>query len=70
MASGRVLAQSDSLHGPGREIGLFNHLYGTPGVRRGAAPRLGEHSAEILRELGYTPAQIDTLADTRRIKLG
>jgi len=52
MTSGRVLQQSDSLHGPIREIGLFNRLYGTPGVRRGAAPKLGEHTAEILRELG------------------
>jgi len=70
IASGRVLPQADSLHGPIREIGLFNHLYGTPGVRRGAAPGLGEHSAEILSELGYTPARIEALAKARRVKLG
>ena len=26
------------------------------------APRLGQHRQEILKELGYTPAQIDALA--------
>jgi len=36
-------------------------LHGTPGEVRRRAPTLGEHSDEILRELGYSPAQIEDL---------
>jgi len=34
---------------------------GTPWAPRSLAPRLGEHTAEILAELGRTPEQIDAL---------
>ena len=34
-----------------------------PGVRRNP-PRLGEHTHELLAELGYTPEQIQTLTPT------
>ena len=33
-----------------------------PGVRQ-SPPKLGEHSAELLRELGYTDTQIQALTD-------
>ena len=69
LATSRVFDQPNSLHGPIREVGLFNRLYGTPGVRKGSAPRLGEHTREVLLELGYTNAQIDELARAERIKL-
>jgi len=36
-------------------------LHGTPGSVRRRAPLLGEHSDEILSELGYSAAQIDDL---------
>jgi crotonobetainyl-CoA:carnitine CoA-transferase CaiB-like acyl-CoA transferase len=36
-------------------------FHGTPGEPRWIAPGLGEHSAEILRELGRTQEQIDAL---------
>ncbi|HRP71742.1 MAG TPA: CoA transferase [Luteimonas sp.] len=69
LASGRALEQPDSLHGPIREIGLFNRLHGTPGVRRGAAPGLGEHTREVLLELGCTDAQVDAYAQSGVVKL-
>ncbi len=39
-------------------------LHGTPGEVRRRAPTLGEHSDEILRELGYSAAQIDDLRNS------
>ena len=38
-------------------------------VRR-LAPRLGEHSAEVLGELGYSPAEITALAEAGVTRLG
>ncbi|WP_202842597.1 CaiB/BaiF CoA-transferase family protein [Luteimonas saliphila] len=69
VASQRVFDQADSLHGPIREIGLFNRLHGTPGVRKGTAPKLGEHTREVLLELGCSEAEIDALAQARKVKL-
>ena len=34
-----------------------------PGPHRRGAPTLGEHNAELLTELGVTPAEIAALAD-------
>jgi crotonobetainyl-CoA:carnitine CoA-transferase CaiB-like acyl-CoA transferase len=43
------------------QIGLPYKLSATPASIRSAPPLLGEHSAEILSELGYDAAQIDAL---------
>jgi crotonobetainyl-CoA:carnitine CoA-transferase CaiB-like acyl-CoA transferase len=61
MTSNRVTESFKSMYGHVREIGLFNRLGRTPGLARGAAPRLGEHSREILLEAGHAPREIDDL---------
>ncbi|HUI60680.1 MAG TPA: CoA transferase, partial [Steroidobacteraceae bacterium] len=59
--SGLVVEQADSLWGPIREFGLYLHLSATPGQHKGPAPRLGQHTREILRELGHSDARIEEL---------
>jgi crotonobetainyl-CoA:carnitine CoA-transferase CaiB-like acyl-CoA transferase len=43
------------------QIGLPYKLSATPASIRSAPPLLGEHSAEVLAELGYSATEIDTL---------
>jgi crotonobetainyl-CoA:carnitine CoA-transferase CaiB-like acyl-CoA transferase len=44
-----------------RHIGIPVKLSETPGSIRRAAPRLGEHTDEILRDLGLSPEEVSTL---------
>jgi formyl-CoA transferase/CoA:oxalate CoA-transferase len=44
-----------------RQVGLPFELSGTPASIRSAPPLLGEHTDEILGELGFDPGDIDEL---------
>jgi len=47
-----------------RSPGFPARFSATPAGIRRHAPRLGEHSAEVLHELGYTPQEIESLAQS------
>jgi crotonobetainyl-CoA:carnitine CoA-transferase CaiB-like acyl-CoA transferase len=47
--------------GPVPQVGLPYKLSATPASIRTAPPLLGEHSAEILAELGYSPSDVERL---------
>jgi formyl-CoA transferase len=46
--------------------GIVPKLSATPGAIRSSAPRLGEHTDEVLKDIGFSPAQI---ADLRKSKI-
>ncbi len=66
IATNRVIENRQSMYGHVREFGLFMKLSETPGFARGSAPRLGEHTREILGEIGYSAAEIDKLIAERK----
>lgn len=47
--------------GPIRSMRAASRFSRTPTAQRAFAPRLGEHSAEVLREAGLAPQEIDAL---------
>jgi len=49
-----------------RVLGIPVKLSATPGAIRGPAPRLGQHTEEVLRELGYPAEEARALADAER----
>ena len=48
-----------------RQLGMVIKMSGTPGISRRAAPGLGQHTDEILSELGYSREQIQDLRRRR-----
>jgi len=57
----------DPQFGPMRLLGVGPQLSVTPGIVRRPAPMLGQHTEEILTELGYTKEQITELKEKRII---
>lgn len=51
--------------GPMRYVGLPFHLRSTPARGRTAPPMAGEHTVEILKEEGFSPAEIEELKRQR-----
>lgn len=64
-ATGFISEQDHPTEGRLRTPGPLGHYAGTPTAIRRPAPRLGEHSREILREAGCTEAEIDALIAAR-----
>jgi formyl-CoA transferase len=48
--------------------GIVPKLSATPGAIRSAAPKLGEHTDEVLKEIGFAPGQIAHLRKSRIIQ--
>jgi crotonobetainyl-CoA:carnitine CoA-transferase CaiB-like acyl-CoA transferase len=63
-----VLEMEDQLHGKKKLLGIPTKLSDTPGEIRRMPPLLGEHTEEVLLDLGYSKAQIDALEEKRIVK--
>lgn len=61
IAQGLVADYHHPEYGRFRQFGHLINFSATPGRIAGPPPRLGEHTVQVLTELGYTPAEIDDL---------
>src|SRR5215208_3444764 len=61
LANGLIAEHVHAAWGPVRQTGVLARFGRTPGVAQRAAPLLGQHSREVLREAGYDDARIDAL---------
>jgi crotonobetainyl-CoA:carnitine CoA-transferase CaiB-like acyl-CoA transferase len=63
IAAGLVADYQHPTYGRFRQFGHLVNLSDTPGRIAGPPPRLGEHSRDVLAELGYSDAEMQTLRD-------
>ena len=64
--SGRVIEHFDARFGHIRELAFFTDLGRRYGGRKPSAPQLGQHSEEILGELGYPAEKVEALVAMTR----
>ena len=60
-ANGYIVEQEHPRFGTQRIVGLHIQLSETPGSPGAPAPELGEHTAEVLAELGLSPAEVEAV---------
>jgi len=63
VAQGLVADYPHPEYGRFRQVGHLLHFSETPGKIWGPPPRLGEHSRQVLDELGYTPDEMERLRE-------
>jgi crotonobetainyl-CoA:carnitine CoA-transferase CaiB-like acyl-CoA transferase len=66
--TGRVIELPHPTKGNIREIDVLLRVTGSERVAHRLAPEVGEHSTEILLELGYSPQEIDALRDRKAVR--
>ncbi|MCC6641503.1 MAG: CoA transferase [Deltaproteobacteria bacterium] len=64
-ARGMLVELEHAEFGTIRQVGIAPKLSATPGSVRSLAPGRGQHTEEVLRELGYDDARIDSLTRKR-----
>jgi crotonobetainyl-CoA:carnitine CoA-transferase CaiB-like acyl-CoA transferase len=67
VANAMVETVEDPELGPTTQIGVPIALRSTPGAVKGGQPAAGQHTTEVLLEVGYTSAEVDDLTATGAI---
>lgn len=70
LARGMVVEAPHSRLGPVKTLGSPVKLSETPAAIRRGAPLLGEHSCDVLREIGYAEAEIERLVASGAVRDG
>ncbi|MGE0383170.1 MAG: CaiB/BaiF CoA transferase family protein [Gammaproteobacteria bacterium] len=65
---GRVESYAHPTYGPVRDIAVMLRVSGAGAVPGSPSPLLGQHTAGIMRELGYADAEIHALGERRVIR--